>query len=401
MRIALLTLAVPLKSRPSIGLYNIDQAAALTKLGHQTEVFTIAPKIPQWTRWLGERCRRQVDRPTRRVESGVPVNTVRAFAAYPKVVRQGVARRAPGAVARWFSYAIEGPLGKALDRFEPEALIVHGMMPWGAIGARLARRHGCPIVVMEHSADDVTAATQYDALGKQYARLAHCVDRIFCVSQGLTDSLISIGVENTQTLRNGVNTRPVGESMEAPDRDSIFSVLCAGEFHERKGHAILLEGFARARLGSAVLRIVGEPPTWLRAKIARFGLNDRVEFLPLMPNRDLLHEMARADVFALPSWSEAFGLVFLEALGAGTPIVATSDCGAAEHLVHGRHGWIIPPRDAMACTVALETARTVGPQRRSDMGRWGRELVTRQFSWSTNAAEVVRGLSRSFGNSVA
>lgn len=135
---------------------------------------------------------------------------------------------------------------------------------------------------------------------------------------------------------------------------------------------------------------MGEPTPAIRREIAIRGLSDRVSVLPLLPNRELLSEMARADLFALPSWSESFGLVFMEALGAGTPVLMTSDCGAAKHLTHGEHGWIVPPRDPAAIAIALEAAHRTPTDKRRAMGEAGRRLVHAKFSWTRNAETVLR-----------
>ena len=387
MRIALLSLAVPWRHKPTIGLYNVAQAAALRQLGHDAEIFTIAPWIPALARNASEVTRRQSDRPARYEWGGVPINTVRAPMAYPRAVRFGPARSHPRAVARIFDRATAPFLAPMIDRFAPDALLAHGMQPWGGLARRLAKPRGLRCGVIEHSYEDVMAIQAGSSMADHYLEIARSMDVVLSVSDAMTSNLRQIGVERASTLLGGVNCPPRPGSHDR--RSDTFDILCAGQYHERKGHALLLKAFARANLSNAQLRLVGTPPAALKALIHDLGIADRIEVLSEMPNADLLSEMAKADLFALPSWAEAFGLVFAEALGVGTPVLMTEDAGFAEHIEHGRHGWIVQPRDIAATVVALRAAHRTSPKQRREMGRRGKALIQSKFVWRKNAQRLV------------
>ena len=393
MRIALLTLAVPWDSCPTNGLYNIDQARALAKLGHETQIFSVAPAIPNCLSHLGGAIRRQTSRPDTYRCAGITIHTVRALAAFPRWIRMRAARKSPRLISAWWRRAVERPLLRALDKFQPDAIICHGVMPWGELASAIMHKLDIPGVVIEHSADDVKAVVRCSKLSRHYVDIAKKIQHVFTVNSQMAQDLQHIGVPMVSPLRNGVNMLAEPSPSSGTGGRRSFTVLCAGEYHERKGHAILLESFARADMLGAKLRLVGEPPRKLRSLVAELGIAERVEILPRMPNDALLREMAKADLFALPSWGEAFGLVFMESLGAGTPVLMTSDCGASEFIVHGKHGWIIPPRDITACTLALESAYRIGREQREAMGNHGRHLVNEGFTWSANATNVVNSLS--------
>ncbi len=81
------------------------------------------------------------------------------------------------------------------------------------------------------------------------------------------------------------------------------------------------------------------------------GIQDHVRFLPF--TEDVPEFMAAIDVFALPSYSETFGLVLIEAMAMGKPVVATSTGGVPEIVEDGRDGLLIPPRDEKALGEAI------------------------------------------------
>ncbi len=393
MRIALLTFAVPWSARPVNGLYNIAQARALCEAGAYTEIFSVAPAIPRVAQVLGGAAQRQIARAHRYEFEGVRVNTVRAPAAFPKSVRDKVATRWPIATSRAFSHLVWRPLSRALRTFGPGTLLVHGMQPWADLAIRYAQKFNVNLVFIEHSHGDVMRVESGCALHKFVRRAGSHAGATLVVNNEMRDRLDSLGVPRAGVIQNGVNTLGRIPSPGKNTRER-FRVLCAGAYYDRKGHRELIDGFARARLDDAELVLVGPPPARVVEQIDRLGIAGRVRTLPLLSNDALLREMARADLFALPSWSESFGLVFMEALGAGTPVLMTTDCGAAAHLKQSKHGWIVPPRDAAAVAVALQAAHGLSPERRNAMGAEGRRLVLDQFSWDQNAQFVIDVIKR-------
>jgi glycosyltransferase involved in cell wall biosynthesis len=119
-----------------------------------------------------------------------------------------------------------------------------------------------------------------------------------------------------------------------------------------------------------------------------------------MSQEDLKQWMVWADLFAMPSWSEAFGLVYVEALACRTPVLMTTDCGLAPQLrlaVHEpsreHHGWLVPPRNIGAVADALDDA-LLHPAHLEQMGSAGRDFVRRRFTWRQNAVELLAGLGQ-------
>ncbi len=395
-RIALLTLAVPWHDRPAIGLYNVAQAKALRELGVETELFTVAPCLPHLARHLGGPWARQLARPARYAHDGVPINTLRCPVAYPHSIRTHVAPRAPQAVTAGFCAATRTAFRAAFDRFRPDALIVHGMLPWCHVAALHSHERRIPTVVIEHSADDVRATARHRSLGRFVAKHIGRFTAVAAVNSRLTGSLQKLGAPHATVLTNGISQRP--HIVNAHDRVG-FTVLTAGQFITRKGHADLIAAFAKADIPRAKLRIVGAPPPALRRQIQRELPPDTVELLPMLGNEALMAEMANSDLFALPSWSESFGLVFAEALSVGTPILATTDAGIADHVQSGKHGWLVPPRDLDAIAECLRIASRMPRAARRSMGAQGRQFAMQAFTWKKNAESVLGALSSPASNS--
>ena len=190
-------------------------------------------------------------------------------------------------------------------------------------------------------------------------------------------------------------TEPASRATGAGDVPLILSV---GTLTPRKGHDVLVEALAQIREIPWMCRIVGsrerDPATTaaLRILIERHRLAHRVTLAGEM-NTDVLREMyTRADVFALASRYEGYGMVFAEALAHGLPIVACA-AGAVTETVPADAGLLVPPDDPRAFAEALARVLTQDATRMSlaeAAWRHGKALPR----WSDTAAAVAQALSR-------
>jgi len=161
-----------------------------------------------------------------------------------------------------------------------------------------------------------------------------------------------------------VVTVPEGIDLAAwrgkPDRrgDGPPTILSVARQYPRKNTRTLIAALplVRRRLPDARLRVVGGGPELpaLKRRAADLGVRDAVSFLgPLSRDADVRREYARADVFCLPSLQEGFGIVFLEAMAAGLPVVAGRAAAVPEVVPHGDAGLLVDPRDPAALADAL------------------------------------------------
>lgn len=125
------------------------------------------------------------------------------------------------------------------------------------------------------------------------------------------------------------------------------SVLFAGSNFERKGLPALLKAMEIVvrQHPAAMLHVVGKDPKLrlLQAAAATAGIGGNVKFYGGMDNAKLLSLYPAADMFVMPSLIEGFGLVFLEAMAAGTPVIGGLCGGTPELIRDGENGFVVPP----------------------------------------------------------
>jgi len=206
------------------------------------------------------------------------------------------------------------------------------------------------------------------------------VDLVVSPSRAFADELERHGVPVDAVVPHGVRIHPwAGEPASVP---AILGF--AGRLVPEKGAHILLEALALlpSSLAQVRLRIAGDGPdrSMLESLARRLGLGDRVEFLGHVSREDVQRILASVAVQVVPSvWAEPFGLVVVEAMSRGTPVMASATGALSELVDDGRTGYLVPPGDAGA--LARRLAQVLSdPAGLESVRREARRVVCDVFS---------------------
>jgi glycosyltransferase involved in cell wall biosynthesis len=242
--------------------------------------------------------------------------------------------------------------------------IVHGHFahPAGFIAASLSRLFRKPYVLTVHGSDVFEVFVEAETVKTRRAhrdfglRKAH---RVICVSNSLRERVVSLGVpfDRTVVIPNGVDT---AKFSPLPEGSGDNSILFVGNLIERKGIDLLIEAFKRVspRHPGLRLKLLGDGPVRERLKeqTLRSGIADRVEFLPQRPNSEIPQIMAKARLFCLPSREEGFGVVLIEALASGVPVIGARTGGIPEIVTSEEFGVLFEPGNVIEMEAKLHYA---------------------------------------------
>lgn len=241
----------------------------------------------------------------------------------------------------------------ATNHFMPENLVAHAPIPWPLqrVAYKLA---WWDLGRIFGQADVVTAPTP---------RAVELLQR----SAGLTEAFpVSCGIDADRY-----------QTLPPPSENAVPTVLFVGRMDQEKRVDELIRAFAALPEElKAELEIVGDGARlaeWT-ALSESLGLHDRVHFRGFVTEQELLEAYARAAVFCMPGVAELQSLATLEAMAAGTPVIA-ADAMALPHLVRpGRNGWLYTPGDVPELTTRLAALLSDAALRRR-MGAVSREIV--------------------------
>jgi glycosyltransferase involved in cell wall biosynthesis len=225
--------------------------------------------------------------------------------------------------------------------------------------------------------------------------LARDVDRVLATSTDEVSELLRIGaVRNRITVvPSGVDIeqfRPDGPVAEKNDRPRL---LCVGRLVPRKGFDTVIR--ALTAVPDAELVIAGGPPpdqlggdpeaARLRRLAERFGVAERVRLVGAVPRPDMPALLRSADLVVCTPWYEPFGIVPLEAMACGVPVVASAVGGFLDTVVDGATGTLVPARrpDRLAAAVRKLLAE---PFWREAYGTAGVDRARSRYSWDRIAA---------------
>lgn len=300
---------------------------------------------------------------------------------------------ASGSVANvCLSYDLGPRVKKLLQRESYDVVHVHEpFMP--LLPFQFVRYAQCPVVATFHATRDggnrIYGYTKF-LIKPHWQRLGGRI----CVSRASLSMISRYFADRYRIIPNGIDysifaaeVPPIPELM-----DNRRNILFVGRQEKRKGLPYLLEAYRRIKqeMPETRLIIVG-PDGGIRGACMRYveehQLKD-VHFAGLVPYEELPRYYRSADIFCAPNTGhESFGIILLEAMAAGAPIVASNIPGFRAVLAHGKQGLLVPPKDSDALANAIK-AMLSNPERREAMAAAGPPHA-RSFSWDEISSRVL------------
>ncbi|HYZ91764.1 MAG TPA: glycosyltransferase family 4 protein [Actinomycetota bacterium] len=354
LRILVLTQMYPPHHHGGYEVLCRDVVERWRECGHDVEVLTTRYRLPSAADSADERVRRvlgfywddyRILSPSLRARLAIERGNQRALNAAIDELR-------PDVVSVWHMGAMSfGLLQTIVDRNVPIVCVVgddwfvYGptIDAWSklfigrpTLGRVVRRATGLP-TAFQPGPDDMVACFASEYLRRRALEMS------------------SIPLHRTSVVPHGIDL-----SMFEPEtrtRRWSWRLLCVGRVEERKGAHVAVEGLALLP-AEATLDIVGAPDDRYAERLVRtahsLGVAGRVTFARAVPRDRLAEHYRSADAFLFPVvWDEPFGLVPLEAMACGTPVIATGTGGSAEFLVDGENCLLVSRGDAAALAGAV------------------------------------------------
>lgn len=286
-------------------------------------------------------------------------------------------------------------IGRALEQFQPDIIHVVNPAVLGLGGIFYGKSLKIPIVASYHT--HLPQYLQHYGLGMlegvlwEILKSAHNQAELnLCTSSAMVQELRNHGIERVDLWQRGVDTElfhpdTASQVMRShlsqghPESPLLLYIGRLGAEKEIERIKPILEAIPDARLA-----LVGDGPN--REALEKHFAGTNTHFVGYLRGKELASAYASADAFIFPSRTETLGLVLLEAMAAGCPVVAARSGGIPDIVTDGENGYLFDPTDeqgAINATIRLlaqqEERETLRYNARKEAEKWGWAAATRQL----------------------
>lgn len=385
MKLLILTGMWPTKKNPISGIFVVQQAQAFARLGCNVKVVNARNIYKSQNQSLS----------LAELGCSVPIDLsdLNVFTAPEQLL---TLPGTPHLNTRATGFAVSQRISAMQSsRWAPEAVLVHGIRYLALSAPYWRDLVDGSVVQVIHGVDPKLDQTKtLNRFRGIVSKSVRCFDATVVVGSPLKKHMMQLGIDNACIVPNGTDLPPyksVNMEQGSPSRKPV--ILSVSNLIALKGIDLNLRALGQLARTHPRLdweyRIVGEGPESVNLKKLAYdlGITSKVRFWGRIPYPDTMNEIDNCDLFCLPSWGEAFGIVYLEAMARGRPVIGCWENGAQDIITHDRDGLLVAPRDLYSLTQAL-CRLLVDPNERSRLGAAARSKAE-VFTWDTNAKRML------------
>lgn len=282
-----------------------------------------------------------------------------------------------------------------IDFSQYDVLHADAPLPTGEALWRVSKKYGIPFVVHGHGLDVFLAESYGDAkncnkIVKACKRVYREADAVVGVSRKVLDEIqkqVDIS-QKAHVVYNGVDT----EKFTPVEHHNPFVLISSvGNLILLKGHDVTIKAVKKlVEQGYTNIRLCiagrGELEEELKQLTRDLQVDDYVEFLGYLPYGDIVKLLQRSDIFVLPSWYEALGCVYLEAMACGVPAIGCWGNGIDEVITDGVDGFLVEGKNEGALFEKLKLL--IEDNHYMEIGKNARNTVQHQYKWKDSASAL-------------
>jgi teichuronic acid biosynthesis glycosyltransferase TuaC len=371
------------------GIFVHEQVKALAKKGIEVKVVSPTPWSPYPLSFVSSKWKGYKNVPHYLEWEGIPVWYPR-YLALPK----GFLFASSG--QRMF-HGIKNLVIELEKKSSFDLIHAHVALPDGYSGMFLSSLLKKPLIVTIHGQDFQQTIKRNFSCLQAVTKVIKYASRVILVSKKLYtigNSIHEINDKYTM-IPNGIDpTKVVMKGKFTTKKYKDFSiVLSVSNLINIKGIDYNIKAIHALSKKYPFLhyKIVGDGVE--KDRLARLAndlkMNEHIEFLGRKTHQEVMKYMAECDIFSLPSWNEAFGVVYIEAMAHGKPVVGVKDQGIDGVVAHEKTGMLVKPKDVDSLVEALDYLLS-NPEEARMMGERARKLVFENYTWEKNAEKTIR-----------
>ncbi|MHC6180708.1 glycosyltransferase [Clostridium sp. JNZ X4-2] len=367
-----------------LGIFVHKQVQKLISEGCKVKVICPVPYVPAFLGVI-KKYKSYIDIPSTTVLDGVEV-------FYPRYIEfpRGIFLQYSG----FFMYlGIKKTVDKLYKNFKFNVIHAHTAIPVGFSSMLLDRKYKVPFVVTIHGQDFQYTIKKNNICRKNVFKVLKAADKIITVSNKLKNVITEKYLLNkTAVINNGINPEEyiIDEQIELRGE---YVMLSVSALIKTKGIDLNIKALSKLvkKYPGIKYYIIGggEESKNLKKLVEALDLDKNVIFLGKLPHSEVIKYMSsKCDVFSLPSWQEGFGIVYIEAMNSGIPVIGVRGQGIEDVIKDRENGFLAEPHDVDDLANIIDYILSHKSEARK-VGLNGENTVLSEFTWLRNAQKTI------------
>ncbi|MGM0843752.1 MAG: glycosyltransferase [Bacillota bacterium] len=296
--------------------------------------------------------------------------------------------------------AVEDLVGNLHKEKGFDLIHAHVALPAGAAAYRLSKKLNLPYVLTIHGQDLQKTVHKNEDCRKEIGSAIANAEELILVSNKLArlkDEFYPEIDTRVSVIFNGVNKFFLKKDEAESKEDSYFTtdgprLLSVSNLYPEKGIEDNIRAVKELVKDYQTLEYIivgkGHEEEKLKNLVSELGLNAHIKFIGAKKNSEVKQIMQQCDIFTMPSTNESFGVVYIEAMACGKPVIGCYGQGIEDIVEQGKTGFMVNPHSpgeiARVCEELL-----ADPERRKEIGNEAYNVVLEKFTWEKAANEII------------
>lgn len=383
MKILVISHMYPSGFNSMAGIFINKQVNALKGLGCEIRVVSPVPYTPAILGEINNKWKSYREIPLETKVDGIEVYYPR-YLEFPKSLFMEY--------SGYLMYkGIERTIEDIYKDFKFDLIHANVALPDGFCGSILKKKYNVPLVITIHGQDLQVVVNKNSRCKRNVYRAMRESDELIVISNKLKDLIEDNDLKNrAHVIHNGVDLDNNYEAL--PCSNDIKTILSVSNLYKFKGIDLNLHAFSRLYKKYPDIRytVIGDGPE--RDNLVKLSeslkIADRVKFLGRLSHDRAIAYMKSSDIFCLPSYNEGFGVVYLEAMSVGKPVIGVLGQGVSDIVINMKNGILVRPNNIDDIVDALDYLLK-NPDASRDMGLNGMNIVRNGWTWNHNAKKTI------------
>ena len=371
------------------GIFVHKQVKALVSKGVKVQVVSPIPWTPFPINYLSSKWKKYSTVSEKTVYEGINI-------WYPRYLTFPRAWFFASSGQRMY-WGIKDVVAKIYQKFKFDLIHAHVALPDGYAGMKVAQKYKKPLIVTIHGQDFQQTIFKNEKCKKNIEKTINFSEKTIVVSKKLKKNRknnLQLNNDKMKVATNGINMRDIytEKNKNIQEYNGKKVILSASHLIKTKGIDLNLRAIAKLRqkYPDIIYLIIGKgkEKKKLEKLINELNLKNVVVFIGEVSHHKVMEYMAFCNIFSLPSWNEGFGIVYLEAMAQGKPVIGCQGEGIEDFVEHGKTGLLVKPKDVDSLVEAMDYLLG-NPDEARAMGQRARKLILENYTWEKNAEKTI------------